>query len=198
MPTLLRASDARRVPWKNGRGTTLELASDTPSADEAWTWRLSIADVAESGPFSRFPECERFILCLDGQGMELAAGSSPRVRVPHIGDALRFSGDLQTHGELVGSPVRDANLIVMRARWNATLSRTGSGEVPLERADIALVHVLAGRAVARVGGVELPIDSGETLIVRDENGRLSVDGDVLIARLTAVAHATAAAASRLP
>jgi len=186
MPTLLRAGDARRVPWKNGRGTTLEIASDARHLDQPWTWRLSIADVPASGPFSRFPDCERLILCIDGEGMQLVAGSAPSVRVPHSGAALRFSGDVETHGELVGGPVRDANLMVVRARWNAALSRIGSGESALEGADITLVHVLAGHAFAVIGTVAQPIGCGETLIVRNESGQLSVDGDVLIARLTAL------------
>src|SRR5215510_3780263 len=37
----------RRMPWKNGAGTTTEIAIDPPEADVAgrFRWRLSIADV---------------------------------------------------------------------------------------------------------------------------------------------------------
>jgi environmental stress-induced protein Ves len=42
---ILPPEHARRVPWKNGRGSTLELATDATAPGEPWTWRLSIADV---------------------------------------------------------------------------------------------------------------------------------------------------------
>ena len=49
---LLAPAASRRVPWKNGLGVTLEVATDAVSAGGEWTWRLSIADVPSRAPFS--------------------------------------------------------------------------------------------------------------------------------------------------
>lgn len=140
---IVPAGSMRRVAWKNGRGTTLEVVSDAglssvsearvPVASDAritvaygggddWTWRVSIADVPQSGPFSRFPGVERHILSLLGpehagrsdEGMSLSIGSGPPVRVPTEGDALIFDGGAETLGVLHGQPLRDANLMVRR------------------------------------------------------------------------------------
>ena len=47
----LRAADYPRMPWKNGGGSTLEIVKDAGKGLEGFGWRLSIADIAESGGF---------------------------------------------------------------------------------------------------------------------------------------------------
>jgi environmental stress-induced protein Ves len=50
----LKHSDYRRMAWKNGKGTTTEIAVHPANAGLAgapFEWRVSIADVPESGPF---------------------------------------------------------------------------------------------------------------------------------------------------
>ncbi len=132
---IVPAGSMRRVAWKNGRGTTLEVVSDASVAvapgaripvayggGDDWTWRVSIADVPQSGPFSRFPGVDRHILSLLGpehagrsdEGMSLSIGGGPPVRVPTEGDALIFDGEAETLGVLHGQPLRDANLMVRR------------------------------------------------------------------------------------
>ena len=66
---VLTPEDARDVPWKNGRGTTRELAlwPATASFEHGdWHWRLSAAEVGAAGPFSAFPECERILTVTKG------------------------------------------------------------------------------------------------------------------------------------
>jgi environmental stress-induced protein Ves len=154
---IVPAGSMRRVAWKNGRGTTLEVVSDAglssvsearvPVASDAritvaygggddWTWRVSIADVPQSGPFSRFPGVERHILSLlgpehagrSGEGMSLSIGGGPAVRVPTEGDALIFDGGAETLGVLHGQPLRDANLMVRRQIDGQIDSQVGGRE----------------------------------------------------------------------
>ncbi|MBN7823193.1 HutD family protein, partial [Bowmanella yangjiangensis] len=54
--TLLDPSSAIAMPWKNGGGSTLELAICPVGASlDDFDWRISSASVASSGAFSRFP-----------------------------------------------------------------------------------------------------------------------------------------------
>ena len=65
----LGAADARVLPWKNGRGTTTELALWPPDSNfegGEFDWRLSIAPVDEPGPFSSFPGVERILTVTQG------------------------------------------------------------------------------------------------------------------------------------
>ena len=121
----------RCVPWKNGLGTTLELATDALSEGGAWTWRLSIADVPCRAAFSSFPGVTRHINCLHGEGLVLhrspAGGKTPhgkreRAKVPRVGNGFVFEGEEQVDGEPLGPGVQDINLMVNRAQWTGALS----------------------------------------------------------------------------
>jgi environmental stress-induced protein Ves len=177
----LRATDAKRVPWKNGRGSTLELARDDDGSG-GWSWRLSIADVPEDGPFSEFPGVERSILCLDGRGMRLDGPHGARL-VPHEGEALVFQGEEPVRGLLVDGPVRDLNLMVRRDRWSGRLSLVrGPIATRIEPAPLAVVHAVSGRATAFVGphGAH-ELQAGESLLVSDLEADVAGDGVVAIA-----------------
>lgn len=65
----LTPADYIRQPWKNGKGETVELSR--ADRDGAMLWRLSMATVAEDGPFSVFPGINRNLTVLDGPGFRL-------------------------------------------------------------------------------------------------------------------------------
>ena len=68
---VLRATDYPRMPWKNGGGSTEEITRDAGTGLDGFGWRLSIADIGESGGFSTFAGYERVITVLQGDGMTL-------------------------------------------------------------------------------------------------------------------------------
>src|SRR5689334_16765882 len=91
---LLRAADRIATPWKNGGGVTREVCRDGRSASAGdFDWRVSIAEVAQPGPFSRFNGYRRLIALIEGGGMELHSASgeittlSPRTVHAFDGDA---------------------------------------------------------------------------------------------------------------
>ena len=52
---VIRNHDLVRVPWKNGGGTTAQVAAfPEESGFESFGWRLSMADVGSDGAFSPF------------------------------------------------------------------------------------------------------------------------------------------------
>jgi environmental stress-induced protein Ves len=108
------------MPWKNGRGSTTELAIFPPHADLKTTpfdWRISMADVAEDGDFSQFPGYDRTLVVAQGEGMELTFnGASAPTRLTGPGSGAFFSGDWLTHGRLLEGPVRDFNVMSARGR----------------------------------------------------------------------------------
>ena len=46
----------RKMPWKNGLGSTLEVARSHGEGLDDFDWRISIADVKNEGSFSYFPK----------------------------------------------------------------------------------------------------------------------------------------------
>ena len=66
-----RAADYVRMPWKNGGGSTEEITRDAGTGLDGFGWRLSIADIGESGGFSTFAGYQRVITVIKGAGLVL-------------------------------------------------------------------------------------------------------------------------------
>ena len=162
-PRTIRAAECVVMPWKNGQGTTTELVVEPPGASlDDFAWRLSIAELRGSGPFSRFPGHDRVIVQLDGPPMTLTHGELPPVElelhVPHS-----FSGDDETTCAVAGV-AHDFNLIVRHgvARAMLTMHRLGRGEqLVCEAGDVAILYILEG-GLTDVGGLKL--HTGDTRV----------------------------------
>jgi len=166
----LTPADYRRMPWRNGGGTTTEIviAPEGASASgERFLYRVSIADVGSDGPFSRFDGYDRHIMLLSGAGMTLDCGAHGRVDLRTPFEPHAFSGDWDVAGALVDGPVRDFNLMVDRARSTATLEvkvldeRSPSAAISLTPRDVCIMHVIEG---ALEGA-----DQGDTLVTNAPN-----------------------------
>ena len=56
------------IPWKNGGGSTRQLAIHPPQASlDDFAWRISCARVRGAGPFSAFPGIQRSLALLEGE-----------------------------------------------------------------------------------------------------------------------------------
>jgi len=168
----------RRVPWKNGRGFTDELAlwpvgASFERAD--FDWRISRAAVEEDGPFSSFPGIARVLVVIDGAGIVLDHGEhAPRARLEPL-VPYRFSGDWPTTAQLVSGRIADFSVLCRRGAaradvevWDGSVSRT-LARAPTEH---AFLHVLTGTLDARVPGHAKPwkLASGESLWLQPRSG----------------------------
>ncbi len=119
----LRPSDYRLMPWKDGGGSTTEIAIAPAGAGlaEPFLWRVSSARVEASGPFSRFPGQARSLLLLEGAGLLLTIGSKARQRLKHPGQVVTFAGDDAVDATLIQGPCTDFGLIHDPRRVQATL-----------------------------------------------------------------------------
>lgn len=102
----LTAKDFRPMPWKNGKGTTLELYKTE-------TLRLSRAQVIEDGDFSLFPGIMRNLTVLSGPGFDLVGDASLQARLLQ---PLAFAGDLHLRAVNVTAPSEDFNVMAPTAR----------------------------------------------------------------------------------
>jgi environmental stress-induced protein Ves len=180
--TLLRPRDYRDMPWKNGLGSTTEIARFPPEGD--FDWRISVARVTADGPFSKFPDCDRVILALDGSGMRLTHEESGLHVTLGVLEAWAFSGDWTTSCALRGDAFRDFNVIVRRAAFSA--------EVEVLRVDEPLaVEFRASGLLYCVDGAcdveQRTLAAGETLLLERERDGASalalvprVDGTIVV------------------
>lgn len=105
---ILKNSEYQTAPWKNGKGTTREIFR-FPKEDP-FKLRISVADIVESGPFSKFEGCQRVIVQLSGGTMELDVGGEKKVLKPM--EPYFFSGSAATTCKYTGSETGlDFNII---------------------------------------------------------------------------------------
>jgi environmental stress-induced protein Ves len=172
----LTAADFVRQPWKNGGGSTTQLAVEGDG--ERWLWRLSAADVEQSGPFSDFSGYERTIMLLEGDGMDLDVdGRRTTLRTPF--EPFVFDGAARTRCTLRGGPVRDLNLMVDRARATGSVQVVDPGRfraAPLD-APFALVYALRGRIRVAIDRLDVSLAPGELARVDDaQSAQLTLAG----------------------
>ncbi|RYF76881.1 MAG: HutD family protein [Comamonadaceae bacterium] len=143
------------TPWKNGGGTTQEIACWPPGAGlDAFDWRVSIARIETSGAFSTFPGVERSIVLLDGGGGGGGDGEADGVwlrsadgridhRLAHPLEPFAFSGDAEVHAVLLGGATSDFNVMARRARGLAEVRVLARSDT-LAPAPAGLVMCLRG------------------------------------------------------
>lgn len=123
MIQVLKREDYREMPWKNGQGSTIELARDTGEDLQQFLWRISMADVSQDGPFSFFPNRQRLLCILDGEGMILhfpQTGQHERLTQHSV---YAFSGEVAIQSELINGPIRDFNLIYSAEHFHARMQK---------------------------------------------------------------------------
>jgi uncharacterized protein len=171
---LIRASEYRVMPWKNGGGTTTEIAihpEDGGLSGKPFDWRVSIADVAADGPFSKFPGYDRHIMVIAGEGMVLDTDEAGRLDLTQRLVPQSFAGEWSVNGTLRDGPVRDFNLMLRREACAGSLAvrRLTEREAFSAQAGTLLCHLLEGELSA-AGHIVAETDS---LLVTNEDVTLT-------------------------
>ncbi|PVM87376.1 HutD/Ves family protein [Caulobacter endophyticus] len=171
----LPAADRTPAQWKNGGGTTWEIAAQPPGADlSAFDWRLSVAQVAKAGPFSVFPGVDRVLTVIAGTGLRLTIEGQGEVVLDETSPPMPFPGDAAASATLDAGPIRDLNLMVRRGAWRGSVRRIdGAATVTAE----AQITVLVALAPARVG--DQILEAEDALIV-DTDATLTMNGRLLL------------------
>jgi uncharacterized protein len=108
---IIRKSAFISVPWKNGGGITHE-AMRIPETGDTFRWRVSIAHIDSSGPFSDFSGYQRIMVLLRGTGVSLRINAGESRELRSVGQLVEFDGAGQTYCELLDGPCVDLNLMV--------------------------------------------------------------------------------------
>jgi uncharacterized protein len=165
---ILGPADFKAMPWKNGRGTTTELAREDSFGTMLW-W-VSSADVIEAGEFSLFPGVDRILMLTEGQGFDLDFGAHGEVAPVEPLVPVRFSGDWTTRAENLRGPSRDLNVMVARDRATADVAIHRDGGPLGPHADRSLFLVLAGHFALTIGAEAFALRQSELLVVSGAEG----------------------------
>jgi environmental stress-induced protein Ves len=164
---IIRASDCKTTPWKNGGGSTTEIAigPDGASLDD-FDWRVSMARVASDGPFSDFAGIDRTLAVVKGNGLVLMIGDNAPVTLSSGSDPVRFSGDTATSAQLTAGEIADLNVMTRRSRFRHRLMRVDKSLwCDFGDDDIAVVLSLDGTTTINFGQDSTTLDHGDAALI---------------------------------
>lgn len=140
------------APWRNGGGTTHEIAS--VSDDCGLLWRLSLAEIDRNGPFSAFPGLHRILTVVAGGGLVLDLPDGPR-RATRL-CPVAFDGAVPVAARLTQGAVRALNLMCRKdvIASVATLSGGVRHLVAAGPGETFAIHIVSGGAIGNGAALE--------------------------------------------
>eukprot|EP00746_Dinoflagellata_sp_MGD_P141717 gnl/MRDRNA2_/MRDRNA2_74782_c0_seq2.p1 gnl/MRDRNA2_/MRDRNA2_74782_c0~~gnl/MRDRNA2_/MRDRNA2_74782_c0_seq2.p1 ORF type:complete len:251 (+),score=28.14 gnl/MRDRNA2_/MRDRNA2_74782_c0_seq2:117-869(+) len=162
---ILKRSDYIEKPWKNGRGSALQIARGkskftTTQLDESWEgadWNLNLAPVMADTTYSCFPGFSRQLTVVKGNGLQLTVdgnsmhGLHRKYIVAEPLGPVQFEGDVPCESFLIDGPVENLNLLYRRDAVKAVaVVVSGQAVLPVviggNAAIATLVYVIEGFA----------------------------------------------------
>lgn len=161
----LTAGDYQVMPWKNGGGVTTQLAVFPHGAGlDTFDWRVSTAQVASEGPFSRFPGIDRSLAVIRGHGLVLTDAEGECCRMGSGSEPFVFRGEQGIDARLKDGPVVDFNVMTRRPACSHLLEvmeLQGTWRC-IPRSDLMLVYVAEG---GRIACRDMHADVAEAILV---------------------------------
>jgi environmental stress-induced protein Ves len=146
MTMLIPYASLSQVPWKNGGGSTTQIAVFPPDAGfEDFDWRISLATIAEDGAFSAFPGVERTLALVDGHGMTLEIDGAPTL-LSKAEPVAAFDGESRVEAKLNRGASTDFNVMTRTDRcWHRFGRRRLDGDSTfVARADVTVLFLAEG------------------------------------------------------
>jgi environmental stress-induced protein Ves len=164
---IIRARDCRTTPWKNGGGSTTQIAAEPSGASlDTFDWRISMARVAADGPFSAFPGIDRTLAVVRGSGLVLTIGGGAPVTLACGSDPISFAGDIATSARLIEGEIIDLNVMTRRRRFSHELRRVPQAAAcDFDSNDIAVVLSLNGSATLATEQDVATLDHGDAAVL---------------------------------
>ncbi|HUA80645.1 MAG TPA: HutD family protein [Dyella sp.] len=171
--------------WANGAGTTTVMAS---GPDTRWTWRLSIADIAQACDFSAYPDTQRQFVALDAP-VQLRFENGRELSLLRL-QITRFDGADAPHVALPEGPTRAFNLMLRGDAQGELIARplNGSMWLPARASWRWFVHVVGGRAEVKTAHECVEVSGGANLWIDAQPGervRIEGGGELILVQLAA-------------
>jgi environmental stress-induced protein Ves len=161
-----RFDEHLKMPWKNGLGITREVIS-RPASDGSggFDWRISLATVGASGPFSVFAGIDRTIAVLQGDGMQLTVDGRREPPQLEGSPPFTFSGDAEVQADCLGGETLDLNVMSRRGIFVQRMTKiTVSAAHTLSVSGDTVAIVFRGDAVVMIDSMRSDVGLGDVII----------------------------------
>ncbi|NTA39272.1 HutD family protein [Agrobacterium salinitolerans] len=159
------------MPWKNGGGVTTEIIVHPANASMAdFDWRISMADVAQDGPFSIFDGIDRTLCILEGNGMSLSIDACEPVSLTMESDPLPFAADVSVYAVLGNGPIVDLNVMSRRRHYAHRVERHRGALTVHSTVSTATVIFAADPVSVSSGGRNVNLQRRDSLLLEPGAG----------------------------
>lgn len=167
MLQVIRQSTFIEGRWRNGMGTSWEIAALREEGAADFSWRLAKARIDADVPFSIYPGMDRVFMQIEGQGLDLEFANGQILHVHESFVPHSFSCDIPLNCKLLHGPCMDLNLFTARGRVKAESEIVNlAGETKIHTRGSAMVMF------ALEGGCELNssnLEAGDACIAASED-----------------------------
>jgi len=172
MTQLIQYASLRSAPWKNGGGSTTEIAISPAGAGlDEFDWRVSLATISQSGPFSSFPGVDRSLALVDGDGVLLDFGDERFVLSPSE-PLIEFAGEDAVHATVTGLHTTDFNVMTRRGvcRHRLELRAVRGKEALKRRAGTTILFLAEGESLTLSSSRErIAMVRYDTVVMEDDD-----------------------------
>ena len=151
MTQLIPYASLASVPWKNGGGSTTEIAiSPSGSGFQDFDWRISLATISESGPFSVFRGIDRTLALVEGPGVILDIDGARRITLNEEDPTIEFAGESIIRAAPIDGPTTDFNVMTRRAWCQHRFGRRrlDGASTFAPRGDMAILFLAEGEGMS--------------------------------------------------
>lgn len=166
MAILIPHASLRAAAWKNGGGSTTEIAVSPKGAGfEDFDWRISLATITASGPFSSFPGIDRSLMLVDGASVSLTIDGTRKVVLTAAQPMLWFPGEADVSA-VVTAATTDFNVMTRRSRCRHQLEKIAAPGRLVRRSDKTLLFVAGeGYVLVRAGQQQFNLSRYDALLL---------------------------------
>lgn len=150
MSKLIQYASLHATPWKNGGGSTTEIAIAPLGATfEDFDWRISLATISQSGPFSTFAGIDRTLTLVSGPGVVLDVGNERQVALSEREPTVAFPGEAQVAATVPSGTTTDFNVMTRRTCCRHQLERRQVRDFSTleRRSDVTIVFLAEGESL---------------------------------------------------
>ena len=146
-----------------------------PASGDPFRWRVSVAHIDASGPFSEFASYNRKMVLLRGAEVELRFANGINKTLRQVGDLVEFDGAMSTHCELLKGPCVDLNLMVSKSESVAVRVERFIDSLPVSAACGETMLVFAidrGVTLEIAGGGAVTLEPWDLAVLARGRGHL--------------------------
>ncbi len=171
---IIPSHEFKVMPWKNGGGTTAEIAIEPQGAllgSLDYLWRASLATIEKDGFFSIFPEIDRTLVPLEGATVALTFNNGPENLLKAY-ELVSFRGEDRVYCSIIpndqASIAYDFNLMVRRGACEGQIVVVREA-MEFKSVQDALVFAARGNVRFKSNGAYWSLRAGDAALIRSQD-----------------------------